>query len=609
MTADFQHEIQQALGGSYALERELGRGGMGSVYLARDLALDRPVAIKVLPPELAVRPELRERFLRETRTAASFSHPNIVPVHAVEERGAVLCFVMGYVDGETLAQRIRRVGPLPAAEIVRMLQEVAWALSYAHGRGVVHRDIKPDNILIERATGRAMVTDFGIARSTTSTAAGLTRVGEVVGTPHFMSPEQASGDAIDGRSDLYSLGVVAFCAATGHVPFDATSTPAILAMHLTRPAPSAAGERSDLPAPLAAAIDRLLAKDPADRFATGEALVEAIDVARSSRPEVSPAVRLFHAKASQILRNVIMLLLVSPYLTSRPKYDGDQFLLRAIIFSAVVALLLQVAAGLRELARQGFRYDDLRNGLRAIGAEQDDARARSRAAPDWSRRRRKRWAFSAAGLALSVATMVYAASLRVRISPTMFRSPPLALWLSVFGVALFILVLVFTVASAGGGARIDRALQLLWIGPAGRWLFEVMARGISRGAAPAGSTTLSGGRSPLSVLAGLPKPLRRGLGSAEMAIRRLEAEASALAQREAELDGALAEATNTGGGAGDSAASERRSLVNELSEARRAAGTRREAIAAALERVRLQLLRLKSGLGNSADVSRELDAA
>ena len=128
-------EVQRALGGSYAIERELGRGGMGAVYLARDLALDRPVAIKVLPPELAVRPELRERFLRETRTAASFSHPNIVPVHAVEERGAVLCFVMGFVDGETLAQRIRRSGPLPAAEIVRMMQEVAWALSYAHGRG------------------------------------------------------------------------------------------------------------------------------------------------------------------------------------------------------------------------------------------------------------------------------------------------------------------------------------------------------------------------------------------------------------------------------------------------------------------------------------------
>jgi serine/threonine-protein kinase len=153
---------------------------MGAVYLARDLQLQRLVAIKVLPPELAVRPELRERFLRETRVAAGFSHPNIVAVHAVEEHPHLLAFVMGFVEGETLGQRVRRAGPLGGAEAVRMLQEIAWALSYAHGRGVVHRDIKPDNILIERATGRALVTDFGIARSTTSGATSLTQVGEVV---------------------------------------------------------------------------------------------------------------------------------------------------------------------------------------------------------------------------------------------------------------------------------------------------------------------------------------------------------------------------------------------------------------------------------------------
>src|SRR6476660_4049106 len=150
-------EIQRALGASYVIERELGRGGMGAVYLARDLALDRPVAIKVLPPELAVRPELRERFLQETRTAASFSHPNIVPVHSVEERDRILCFIMGYVEGETLGGRVSRGGPLSATEATRLLQECAWALSYAHGRGVIHRDMKPDNILIDRGSGRALI--------------------------------------------------------------------------------------------------------------------------------------------------------------------------------------------------------------------------------------------------------------------------------------------------------------------------------------------------------------------------------------------------------------------------------------------------------------------
>jgi len=139
-----EQEVRDALAPHYVLERELGRGGMGAVYLARDVQLDRPVAIKFLPPQLAARPELRARFLQETRTAASFSHPNIVPVHAVEERDGVLCFVMGYVDGETLGKRISRAGPLPIGEAVRLLQESAWALSYAHGRGIVHRDVKPD---------------------------------------------------------------------------------------------------------------------------------------------------------------------------------------------------------------------------------------------------------------------------------------------------------------------------------------------------------------------------------------------------------------------------------------------------------------------------------
>ena len=161
---------------------------MGAVYLARDLRLDRLVALKVLPAEYAVLPALRERFLRETRTAASFSHPNIVPVYAVEEAPDLLAYVMSYVEGESLGERVKRSGPLSIRDTVRLLQDVGYALAYAHGRGVVHRDIKPDNVMIERATGRALVMDFGIARVITAAPAdvrqeGLTRVGEVIGTP------------------------------------------------------------------------------------------------------------------------------------------------------------------------------------------------------------------------------------------------------------------------------------------------------------------------------------------------------------------------------------------------------------------------------------------
>ena len=211
-----EQEVRDALAPNYILERELGRGGMGAVYLARDVRLDRPVAIKFLPPDMAAREDLRARFLQETRTAASFSHPNIVPVHSVEERDRILCFVMGYVEGETLGGRVSRGGPLSASEAIRLLQECAWALSYAHGRGVIHRDMKPDNILIDRGSGRALITDFGIARS--ETTRGLTMVGELIGTPQYMSPEQATGEPLDARSDLYSLGVVAFFALTGRLP-------------------------------------------------------------------------------------------------------------------------------------------------------------------------------------------------------------------------------------------------------------------------------------------------------------------------------------------------------------------------------------------------------
>jgi serine/threonine-protein kinase len=200
--------LQRALAGEYSLERELGRGGMGIVYLARDVQLDRQVAIKVLPASLASRTDQRERFLREARTAAGLSHPNIVPIHRVGEAGDFVFFVMAYIDGESLGQRLREQGPLTPAVAARLLREVAWALAYAHGRGVVHRDVKPDNILIERETGRALVTDFGIAQVATIAALGnaagdaVTEPGQIMGTAHFMSPEQAANDPIDGRSDL-----------------------------------------------------------------------------------------------------------------------------------------------------------------------------------------------------------------------------------------------------------------------------------------------------------------------------------------------------------------------------------------------------------------------
>src|SRR4051812_4409616 len=206
--------LQSALAGEYSLERELGRGGMGIVYLAREVQLDRLVAIKALPPEKSSEPEVRERFLREARTAASLSHPNIVPIHRVGEASGTPYFVMTFVRDETLGERLRARGPVSPTALTRVMHDVALALGYAHGRGVIHRDVKPDNIMIEEGTERALVTDFGIARVATETESDES----VMGTAHFMSPEQALGATVDGRSDIFSLGVVGFLAASGKLP-------------------------------------------------------------------------------------------------------------------------------------------------------------------------------------------------------------------------------------------------------------------------------------------------------------------------------------------------------------------------------------------------------
>jgi serine/threonine protein kinase len=271
--------LANALVGQYEIDREIGRGGMGIVYLARDLNLDRPVAIKTLPAHLAGTGDVRERFLREARTAAHLSHPSIVPIHRADEIGGQVFFVMGYVDGESLAQRIQARGRPPFAETVAQLRDVALALGYAHARGVIHRDVKAENILIERATGRAVVTDFGIARLQESKQ--LTATGQVLGTVHYMSPEQVTGDAIDGRSDVYALGVVAFLALSGRFPFDSETPSAILVSHVTRPAPRLSDVASDVPAALAAVVDRCLAKSAADRFETSGALAEALERVRA----------------------------------------------------------------------------------------------------------------------------------------------------------------------------------------------------------------------------------------------------------------------------------------------------------------------------------------
>jgi serine/threonine protein kinase len=265
--------VAQVLSANYELESEVGRGGMGIVYCARDRRLKREIAIKVLPPELSFRADIRQRFLREAETAAQLNHPNIVPIYTVEERDNLVYFVMAYIAGDNLGVRLQQHGPMAPVEVRRILKEVADALAYAHHRNVIHRDIKPDNIIIDADTGRAMVTDFGIARALTDSGdSRLTATGMAIGTPAYMSPEQSAGDrAIDGRSDLYSLGVVGYQMLCGQPPFVATNTPSMLVKHLSEK-PIPVDERwPDLPQDLSRAVMLCLEKDPDDRFPSAAA--------------------------------------------------------------------------------------------------------------------------------------------------------------------------------------------------------------------------------------------------------------------------------------------------------------------------------------------------
>jgi len=273
--ADLLERLTTALADRYRVDREIGRGGMAHVFLARDLKLDRPVAVKVLRPDFAASLGT-ERFLREITLAAKLEHPHILAIHDSGEADGLLYYVMPYVEGESLRQRLEREKQLSVDEALQISREVADALSCAHSRGVIHRDIKPENILLQ--SGHAVVADFGIARAVTAAGgAKLTETGLAIGTPAYMSPEQAAGSAdLDGRSDLYSLGCVLFEMLSGETPYTGPTPQAILAKKLNEPLPHISVVRKTVPAEMEVALTRALARVPADRFPTAGQFAEAL---------------------------------------------------------------------------------------------------------------------------------------------------------------------------------------------------------------------------------------------------------------------------------------------------------------------------------------------
>src|SRR5687768_11014473 len=292
---DLRNQLQRTLGTTYALERELGGGGMSRVFVADERRLNRKVVIKVLSPELAAGVS-GDRFEREIQLAASLQQANIVPILAAGETEGLPFYTMPYVEGESLRVRLGKEGPMSVATVVSILRDVAKALAYAHERGVVHRDIKPDNVLI--SGGTAVVTDFGIAKAISAARAEtesstLTQMGTSIGTPAYMSPEQAAGDpTVDHRADIYSLGCMAYELLTGQPPFHARTPARTLAAHMTEIPKPVSELRPDTPAALEQLVMRCLEKEPAARPQSGSEVVQSLDAITGSGMVAMPGVLL-----------------------------------------------------------------------------------------------------------------------------------------------------------------------------------------------------------------------------------------------------------------------------------------------------------------------------
>ncbi len=269
-----RERLQRVIEGKYRIERLLGKGGMGAVFLAHDLTLEREVAIKVLPPDIAQDEQVVRRFQQEAKTAAKLDHPNIIPIYRVESDGGLNYFVMKYISGTSLEDLLEKKEPLSVPEIQRILWEAACAIGHAHQRGVVHRDVKPANIMFDH-DGRVMLTDFGISKALQA-ATGFTATGMIIGTPHYMAPEQGKGAPVDGRADQYSLGVVGYRMITAELPFNGDSVHTIIYKHIYEAPPLASAKRPGIPGSLTVAISRALSKEPEQRFATMEEFATAV---------------------------------------------------------------------------------------------------------------------------------------------------------------------------------------------------------------------------------------------------------------------------------------------------------------------------------------------
>jgi len=579
--------FQQAVAGRYFIDREIGRGGMGVVYLAREVQLDRMVAIKLLPPSLASRADLRARFGEEARLAARLSHPNIVPIHAVDEVGGFIFFVMALVDGVTLAERVRSRGPVSALEGTRLLRDVALALAYAHGQGVVHRDVKPDNVLLDRATGRALVADFGIAA-----AVGDETVRAGAGTPAFMSPEQLLGQPTDMRSDIYAFGVTAYYTLSGRLPFEG-ATLAELAGRAVHDAPAPLASLGlAIPRRLAQVVDRCLAKDPAQRPSTARAVAEQLGVAMEQRREVPAVLRGFVKRTGRTSDGRTAVTLVALTAVGVPvSYNfGPIAAFSVMVGGAIVAQIAFLTLSARDLLERGFAHADLGP---AFSASLDAAREEYATEADASYERIGRAALAvsrvaATGLGLALGPSAYAWATGHGRLTVVLVAPVLAL-AALLGATSYG---VYRLLSRVRDDVDTRFWAALWDGRMGRALFA-LARRFRRGAPVVSAVTHRATELSLSVAAeqlydALPRATRKQLGDLPALLRQLQHSAQALRARHDAFSDALQQGETGGTGTSESAResvrAERDAVLAHLRDA-----------VGALETIRLNLLRLHAG--------------
>ncbi|MDX2183869.1 MAG: serine/threonine-protein kinase [Gemmatimonadaceae bacterium] len=593
--------LQTALAGEYFVQRELGRGGMGIVYLARDIALERDVAIKVLPTTHAADPDARQRFLREARLAAGLSHPHIVPIHRVGEADGFVFFVMTYIEGETLGERLRTRGPLSADETTRLMREVAWALAYAHGRGIVHKDIKPDNILLDAATGRAIVTDFGIAQ-----AGGESGIAGVAGTAHFMSPEQAAGVPIDGRSDIYALGVVGYLAASGRLPAETLGTRLrALPADASRPALSVAAAAPGLSPALIATIDRCLLPEPARRFADGEAVAAALAPASQARPALPPALRAWLEARNPMLAPYLAWFglfgtlttanLISWVTGNRPEGPADIVLLAGITSMPLVPIVgFHVNQAYRQF-RAGYTLADLREALAVARRERDATEALTRAEHEPRGHRPLRLATVAAGTWLATTfALVLSGVTHERQLGVMFVLVPLLTTLVLMAAsnALDVQFIPDGVRRAWQAGLRER----LWNSRVGQWLAKKLGapeRSRAVGGAVFRPTEAAIGLAASELYAQLPTAYQAQLHELPAVVTALEAQA-AHARAELDVVAALAASANDEGALASRRAAAQRQLSSSVS---------------ALEQLRLGLLKMHAGTTDLAPMTTLIESA